>query len=491
MAEKRTRYENHPVARYADRVQLIYERRGEGDPWIEARVKIAANWSAIFSLRTTSRDEALMNAVEELNRREGLHAAGKPQPARSSPKLPEQTFGEVATEVLNELIEERDELARRHGKSSGKVNTIATHVSTIKAKLIPAFKDVPVPALTRAVLNAWAREQKVEARRGPQKGQLVKPGQSTVGSWNHSLQRVLDRAVEKGWIKEDDKPAISQKGFAKAQPNPSLTFAEVEALRDHMTDAWVAEGGGRMWEQEASVEVRYLLRAYIALGVSTGIRAGEEMELIIPRQIIFEAARRKAHGGAETVRIPILAHQGKYGIERTAFVYLNDAFDVPAVLRDLLRWREGKGLRKDTPLFAMPSTGRCPNFAPPFKRLLEEVGILVDPETGLDRVPYSMRHYDATRAIVRGVTYEKLEKQMGTSADMLRKHYDHAEIMAHADELAGHSEAGTAARMGTLLRRKTAADRQDPHHWHEEEERSAGQGGPPDLDMDYHPGAAE
>jgi hypothetical protein len=146
------------------------------------------------------------------------------------------------------------------------------------------------------------------------------------------------------------------------------------------------------------------------------------MELILPRQIVFE----KRAGAGETVRIPILAHQGKYGIERTAFVYLNDAFDAAAVLRDLLRWREGKGLRKDTPLFAMPSTGRCPNFAPPFKRLLEDVGILVDPKAGLDRVPYSMGHYYATRAIVRGVTYERLEKLMGTSADMLRRHYDGA-----------------------------------------------------------------
>src|SRR3712207_1219797 len=150
MAETRTRYENHPVARYADRVQLIYERRGEGDPWIEARVKLAGKWSAVFSLRTTSRDEALMNAVEELNRREGLHAAGKPQPARgrSAPKPVERTFGEVAEEVLNELVEERDELARRLGKASGKANTLATHISTVKTKLIPAFGDVPVPALT-------------------------------------------------------------------------------------------------------------------------------------------------------------------------------------------------------------------------------------------------------------------------------------------------------------------------------------------------------
>ena len=106
----------------------------------------------------------------------------------------------------------------------------------------------------------------------------------------------------------------------------------------------------------------------------------------------------------------------------------------------------------------MPSTGRCPNFAPPFKRLLEEVGILADPKTGLDRVPYSMRHYYATRAIVRGITYERLEKQMGTSADMLRTHYDHADVMAHADELSGYGEAQERERMEALTRRAVARE---------------------------------
>lgn len=364
--------------------------------------------------------------------------------------------------MVDGMIDERAELVRRHGPRSGKANTIAVHISTIKERLILAFGDVPVADLTRSMLNEWARKQKVLARRGPEKGREATPGQSTIGSWNHSLQKVLDRAVEKGWITEDDKPAISQKGFEKAKPNPTMFRNVVAALRDHMTDAWVAEGGGREWEQEASVEVRYLLRAYIALATTTGIRAGEELELILPRQVVF-----KMEGGREIISIPILADQGRYKIERTAIVYMNDVFGASRVLRDLLRWRQERWRcaetnAKDAPLFAIPSTGRCPDFSRPFKRLLVDVGretgtdILVDPKTGMELVPYSARHYYATQAVLRGWAYERLEKLMGTSADMLRRHYDHADILSHAAELSGHGERSFQERVDALADRAIA-----------------------------------
>lgn len=444
----------HPTPRYADVLHYCRFRRTAESDIYEARVRLPdGQWTKWFSLRTRDFEEAKERGVEAFAARRQLHDSGLPQPARAASRA-EKTFREAAEAVLADLRAQRDELVRRHGRGSGKVNTVAVHIAAIENRLVPAFGDTPVPDLTRSMLNTWARAQRVEARRGPQKGQMVTPGQSTVGSWNHALQKVLDRAVEMKWIAEDDKPAFSQKGFEKAVPEPPLWRPDVEALRDHMTDEWVAEGGRREWDQEASLEVRRLLRAYVALGTCTGIRPGEEMELILPRQVNFEKV-----GGKPTIRIPILAHQGKYGVERTAFAYMNDAFDVEGVLRDLIRWREEEGAPKNSPLFSLPSTGRCPNFAPPFKRLLKEVGVLADPKTGLDRVPYSMRHYYGTQAILRRWTYEALSKVMGTSPEMLRKHYDHAEIIAHAADLSGHGERDAAERALAVARRRAAEDR--------------------------------
>src|SRR5215218_4327362 len=66
----RTRVEPHPQPRYADRIRLIFERRGPGHPWIEAQVFVGGAWSPIFSLKTTCRQDALFKSVDALNERE-------------------------------------------------------------------------------------------------------------------------------------------------------------------------------------------------------------------------------------------------------------------------------------------------------------------------------------------------------------------------------------------------------------------------------------
>ena len=310
----------HPVTRFADRIRFLRWRRVPLTPVYEAEFRLAGEkkWSHPVSLRTAEWEEAKEKARDLLAEREARAAHGIPEPTRvrktTEPVERDDLFRTVADEVVKEMIAHREDLARRHGRGSGKANTVAVHISAIRNRLTPAFGDIPIPDLDGETVNTWAREFEVIARRGPEKGRLVPLSKSHIGSLNHSLQLVLDRAVQKKIIKEHNKPAISQKGlrFRKAQANPTFTFPEMEMLRDHMTDAWVEAGGGRMWEQEASVEVRYLLRAYIALGACTGIRGGEEMELILPRQVLFEKAPQDDGRLVETIRIPILAHQGKY-----------------------------------------------------------------------------------------------------------------------------------------------------------------------------------
>ncbi len=43
----------------------------------------------------------------------------------------------------------------------------------IRNTLVPAFGRVPVVDLTSRRLNEWARDAKVKARRGPDKGKMV------------------------------------------------------------------------------------------------------------------------------------------------------------------------------------------------------------------------------------------------------------------------------------------------------------------------------
>jgi hypothetical protein len=61
----------HPIARYADRIQLIRWRRGPANLTWEAKVRLPdGTWTRPFSLGTDDEVTAALNATEELAKRE-------------------------------------------------------------------------------------------------------------------------------------------------------------------------------------------------------------------------------------------------------------------------------------------------------------------------------------------------------------------------------------------------------------------------------------
>ena len=166
----------HPAPRYAERVQLIRWRRGPTNPTWEARVRLPdGTWTRPFSLGTEDDMEAAVNAAEELTKREQLHLNGLPQPTRTPKPEPQrntETFGDAARAAIERLSSLRDETLLREGRQKA---------------------------------HKWMR-----AYRTPD-GNL--PAQNTVGNFNHSFQFVMQVAAERGWLREDDIPSISKKGF--------------------------------------------------------------------------------------------------------------------------------------------------------------------------------------------------------------------------------------------------------------------------------------
>jgi hypothetical protein len=69
-----------------------------------------------------------------------------------------------------------------------------------------------------------------------------------------------------------------------------------------------------------------------------------------------------------------------------------------------------------------------------------------------ERSLYSLRHYYATQRILEGYTYEDLEAQMGTSAEMLRKHYNHLDVLMIAERLAGKTPNKASGQSDEILR---------------------------------------
>lgn len=217
----------HPVARYKQSIQLIRWRRSPTNATWEAKVMLPdGTWTKPFSLGSDDLTTAALNAVEELSKRTQLHEAGLPLPGRQQkppPVRPAETFGDAAQVVIERLTRLRDDTRAAQGNQ--KAHKHVQHLRRIRNILMPALGDLPVRAITRSGLNDWMRQYRTPDGRPPK--------QNTVGNINHSLQLVMHAAVERAWIRSDDVPAISKKGFQKGDENPWFSRVELERLRPY------------------------------------------------------------------------------------------------------------------------------------------------------------------------------------------------------------------------------------------------------------------
>ncbi len=78
------------------------------------------------------------------------------------------------------------------------------------------------------------------------------------------------------------------------------------------------------------------------------------------------------------------------------------------------------------------------SFQRMFEHYLDEHNLLVDMRTEQKRVFYSLRHTYATLALTHDkVPIHTLAKQMGTSVQMIEKHYSHLKVIQAIEQLRG------------------------------------------------------
>ena len=70
-----------------------------------------------------------------------------------------------------------------------------------------------------------------------------------------------------------------------------------------------------------------------------------------------------------------------------------------------------------------------------FKQMMVDANLLRD-SSGAARTLYSLRHTYATLRVRNYVPYNVLARQMGTSVEMISRHYDHTLVEHHAELLA-------------------------------------------------------
>lgn len=247
---------------------------------------------------------------------------------------------------------------------------------------VPFFDKEPIDKITAArMTDFWLHRQSAYKTRKPSSGTLKRE--------LTSMRALFRYAKAKGYISEipDLNPLkVSPSGARRG----TFTAKEWQTILDAM-DSWVNEDG------IATSNDRAIAVEYFRILANTGIRIGEA------RGLKWANVRRD---GAYT----IFEVTGKTGTREVVCLPGTDA------ALDRLRARTaGHDL-----VFSHPDGRPIGSFKTSWSSLLRAAGI---PKRG--RTIYSLRHYFATQRLMNGLNQYLLAKQMGTSVDMIEKHYGH------------------------------------------------------------------
>jgi integrase len=414
----------HPSPRFKDKVRLLNFLRGPDDDGWAAQFLIDGKWLPRnpAALGTKDWDEA----VERARDRYAAAAAGSPivqarRPA-ATPKLPEHAFRRYAEPVIARLLakaKEADAVAK------GKGVTFYANAKVIERHLLPRWGDTPIDTITDDELNDWVEDDfRVEdvaatiARYGRQpKGegrQTVRkqPSANTLGQLDWAFWHVWMEAVANKVVDRRTRPRVRRADLGMDNtPRAFIDRAGVEAVAALMTDEWITR-------PPHTPEMKFMLRAYLAVIASTGIRPGLETKRIKLGNIRFEHQQ-----GTNVILIRVVKSQGKHKRERDVIVYEGDVFPIRALLQEQIGYRRAQGAKDTDDLFAWPD-GTFPNFRTTMHDTLAEAGSLADPMTGEERVGYSFRHYFATRLIELGLSVAQIAEWLGTSSAIVEGHYN-------------------------------------------------------------------
>ncbi|MFZ0021886.1 MAG: hypothetical protein WAL10_31620, partial [Acetobacteraceae bacterium] len=283
-------------------------------------------------------------------------------------------------------------------KVKGKGHTFYAAARQIERDLLPRWSDTPITAITEANLNDWVADEfrvvdvaATVAKYGSQpkdEGRQVvrkKPAVTTLGNLDRAFNFVWQEAVAAKVVDRRRRPTIrkhehGEEGEARA----FIDAAGVQAVARVMTDLWVNTPNGHR------IDMKRMLRCYLALIASTGLRPGLEALRIKIGNVAFLTQK-----GCPVIIIRVIKHQGKHPSARGVVVYEGDVFNIRRLLTDLIAWRRSQGATDRDDLFAWQN-GRHPFFRDMMRHVLTEANALTDPMTGDERVTYSFRHYFAT-----------------------------------------------------------------------------------------------
>ena len=334
--------------------------------------------------------------------------------ARLANNLPANTrkFKHVAQFAIQRM---QDDIAAGAGKQAYK-----DYISALNRYFIPYFEKVDMAkidlgALTR--FDAW-REQHMGR----------KPAQSTINNHNAALNRVLDEAELRGWIKKSMRPTLLNKGIP-TQSRGSYTAQDYEtiytALRTFHTET----------KDARAAATRETLRNYILFLANTGIRHGTEALGLEWRNIEWHTVKGED---------PYLALNVDGKTDKRTTIGRDRVVDFlfrQSKLNPRLNFKTFDDLiaSKSTEkvwVTRMGDLATVHNLSNHYNLLLDKLALKKGSD-GADRTLYCWRNFYATQDLQRGISTHLLSKQMGNSTLMIDKHYSKYSPLFNAEMHSG------------------------------------------------------
>lgn len=292
-----------------------------------------------------------------------------------------------------------------------------TYITCIERYFLPYFQDRVLEQLTNAnvtQLEVWRNRQMQKI-----------PRASTLNNFAAAWSRLVQVAIDRGWISARAQiPKLRTRGI-KSTPRPAFSKEEVDRLLAFMPQ-WAEQG-----RLAVKREIRPLLRDYVEILLLTGIRHGTEATGLCWNHLEWHEHERKKYlrlwvAGKTGGRWLIAKHGAVPVFERLA-----------ARQRDL----EGKSFetllesRIKRPVFRFSNGYRPHSFIGTFRRLMRDSGLLKEND-GQNRTLYSLRHTYATQELLAGTDIHTLARQLGNSAQMIEQYYSKLTATLAAEKLA-------------------------------------------------------
>jgi integrase len=296
----------------------------------------------------------------------------------------------------------------------------AQYPAIIERYLIPFFGKHNIDAIDNALVTQFSNWRRDLVGRELKK--------STQHTHNLVLTKIFNEAVDMKYMTEATRPKLKNTG-EEGDVRGVFTTEELVKLQGFILE-WMKEA-----RTQKTKNLRELLFLYVMFVAVTGARPGTEL-----KDLKWNNVSYVEQDGEQQIRLHIPT--GKIGKPRH-LIARADMWHLLESLKNLheefksLTLDELVAAKVDKCIFRMRDGVQPYNFVNVFGDALRKADMVTNGHDSYERSLYSLRHYYATERLNEGMSYEKLEEQMGTSAKMLKQHYNHLNVNRMAKELAG------------------------------------------------------